>query len=338
VNRRDVVRTVFEGARPPYVPWQFAFTAGAREKLLDHLGPCDLEAAVGNHMAMFRRSTGSFTEIGAGIVRDIFGVEWDRTLDADIGFPANLVLPEPTLRDLALPDPLDPRFYLDWDSLAAARGDRFSVFSASFSLYERAWSLRGVENLMMDFLDHPAFVHDLLETLADFNIAQVQEAARYGIDAVYFGDDWGQQRGLLMGRRIWDEFIRPPVARMYRAAHDAGAFVMNHSCGDVDELFDDLVEIGLNCTNPFQPEVMDVDDLLPRYRGRLAFLGGLSTQRTLPYGSVDDVARESRHLLELGGEGGYIFAPAHAVQRDVSLENMLAFIDAAQDQLRPGGR
>ena len=72
---------------------------------------------------------------------------------------------------------------------------------------------------------------------------------------------------------------------MYAEVRAAGKFVMIHSCGDVDELFDDLVAIGLNCFNPFQPEVMDVCSLLPRYRGRLAFHGGLSTQRTLPFGT-----------------------------------------------------
>ena len=87
LNRRDVVRTVFEGGRPPYVPWQFAFTAGAREKLVAHCGTDDLEAAVGNHMLMLKRSTGMFTDLGCDMVQDAFGVVWDRTLDADIGFP-----------------------------------------------------------------------------------------------------------------------------------------------------------------------------------------------------------------------------------------------------------
>ncbi len=107
---------------------------------------------------------------------------------------------------------------------------------------------------------------------------------------------------------------------------------MIHSCGDVDELFDDLLAIGLNCFNPFQPEVMDVAELLPRYRGRLAFHGGLSTQRTLPFGTVEDVRRETRRLLELGRDGGYIFAPAHDVEGDVPLENMLAAIEVVQGQ------
>jgi len=100
----------------------------------------------------------------------------------------------------------------------------------------------------------------------------------------------------------------------------------------VDELFDDLIEIGVNCFNPFQPEVMDVTLLIQRYRGRLAFHGGLSTQRTLPYGSSDDVRGETEYLLELGGDGGYIFAPAHDVEGDVPLENMLAFIETVQQQ------
>jgi uroporphyrinogen decarboxylase len=135
-----------------------------------------------------------------------------------------------------------------------------------------------------------------------------------------------------MGPRLWREFILPQLKRMYGVVREAGKFVMIHSCGDVDELFDDLVAIGLSSFNPFQPEVMDVYSLLPRYRGRLAFHGGLSTQRTLPFGTVDDVRAEVRRLLALGGDGGYIFAPAHDVEGDVPLENMLAAIELVQNQ------
>jgi uroporphyrinogen decarboxylase len=135
-----------------------------------------------------------------------------------------------------------------------------------------------------------------------------------------------------MGPRTWHQFIYPVLKRMYGFVRDAGKYVMIHSCGDVDELFDDLIEIGLNCFNPFQPEVMDVSGLMERYRGRLAFHGGLSTQRTLPYGSPDDVRAETRALLARGRAGSYIFAPAHDVEGDVPLENMLAFIEVVQGQ------
>jgi uroporphyrinogen decarboxylase len=275
---------------------------------------------------------GFFDELGANRFRDVFGVIWDRTIDKDIGNVEGVVLPQPTLDGYEFPNPLDRRFFEQIPERIKQFGDRFRVFQIGFSLYERAWTLRGMTNLMMDFCDRPAFVHELFDAIVDYNIAQVEEALKYDIDAVYFGDDWGQQRGLQMGPQHWHEFIYPAVKRMYRVVRDAGKFVMIHSCGDVDELFDDLVGIGLNCFNPFQPEVMDVDSLLPQYRGRLAFHGGMSTQRTLPFGSMEDVRAETSRLLDLGADGGYIMAPAHDVEGDVPLENILAMIQTVQGQ------
>jgi uroporphyrinogen decarboxylase len=262
----------------------------------------------------------------------VFGVVWDRSIDKDIGDVKGQVLPEPTLKGYSFPDPLDARFFEDIPEQIDAYGDRFRVFQIGFSLYERAWTMRGWGNLMLDFYDHPEFVRDLLNAIADYNIAQVREALKYEIDAIYFGDDWGMQRGLQMGPAVWHEYIYPVLKRMYGVVCEAGKYVMIHSCGDVDELFDDLVEIGLNCFNPFQPEVMDVAALMEQYRGRLAFYGGMSTQRTLPYGSAQDVREETERLLELGREGGYVFSPAHDVEGDVPLENMLAFLEVIQAQ------
>ncbi len=333
MTRREVVRTVLQGKRPPHVPWSFSFTLEAREKLIAHYGHDDILSATGGHILGLGDDIGFFEDIGADCVRDLFGVVWDRSVDKDIGVVRGCALPLPTLRGYTFPDPLNPRFFADIDSRIARWGDRFRVYQIGFSLFERAWTLRGMENLLMDFHDHPAFVRVLLNSIADYNIAQLRGALRYDIDAVYFGDDWGQQRGLLMGPKLWKEFIRPVLARMYGAVREAGKFVMIHSCGDVDELFDDLVEIGLNCFNPFQPEVMDVAELIGRYRGRLSFYGGVSTQRTMPYGSPEDVRAEVNRLIGYGTEGGYILSPAHAVEGDVPLENILMLIDTAKKQI-----
>jgi uroporphyrinogen decarboxylase len=332
MEKREVVRLVIEGKRPPYVPWQFGFTKEAREALQQHYGAVDIEDAVENHFVRLGRDIGYMVDLGGDRVRDHFGVVWDRSVDKDIGIVQGQVLPEPTLAGYSFPDPRDPQFFGDIPGLLERYPDRFRVFAIGFSLYERAWTLRGLQSLLMDFHDHPRFVRDLLRAIADYNIAQIEEALKYDIDAVYFGDDWGQQHGLQMGAPLWREFIKPELKRMYAAVHEGGKYVMIHSCGDVDELFDELIEIGLDCFNPFQPEVMDVDALMRQYRGRLAFWGGLSLQRTLPYGSVDDVRRETRHLLELGAEGGLIVAPSHDVEGDVPLQNMLAFIDTVQQQ------
>ncbi len=345
MTKRDVVRAVLEHRAPPYVPWSFGFTKEAKAALAPHYfpggagvgSPEDGEAlfeAVGNHLLKLGSDIGFFEDEGPNLVRDVFGVVWDRSVDKDIGVVRGCVIPEPTLKGRVFPDPLDPRFFSDIPDKLSRHGDRFRVFQIGFSLWERAWTLRGAENLMMDFYDNPGFVRELLETIADYNIAQARKALSFDIDAVYFGDDWGAQRGLQMGPEHWRRFILPALKRMYGEVRSAGRFVMIHSCGDVDELFDDLISIGLSCFNPFQPEVMDVHDLMRRYRGRLVFHGGLSTQRLLPYGSPEDVRKESRRLIEEGRAGGYIFSPSHDVEGDVPLPNMLAFIETAKGQLK----
>lgn len=332
MTKREVIHTVLSGRKPPYVPWSMGFTKEAREKLQKHFGTDDLDRPLDNHLVKLGSDIGFFRDVGDNRVQDVFGVTWDRTVDKDIGNVEGCVLGSPTLDGYEFPDPLDARFFESIPGRIAASPDGFRVFQIGFSLYERAWTLRGMANLMMDFHDHPGFVRELFSRIADYNIAQVHKALEFDIDAVYFGDDWGQQQGLQMGPKLWREFIEPVLRRMYGVVRDAGKFVMIHSCGDVDELFDELISAGINCFNPFQPEVMDVCSLLPAYRGRLAFHGGLSTQKTLPFGTVDQVRAEVSRLLELGREGGYIFAPAHDVEGDVPLENMLAAIELVQQQ------
>lgn len=327
MDKRDVVKLAIEGRAVPYVPWHCGFTVPATEKLREHFGKDDIDAVIDNHFVKLGSDIGFFTQLDNNRFRDYFGVVWDRSVDKDIGVVEGCLLEEPTLAGYEFPDPTADLIFESVEEKIASHHDCFRVFKIGFSLYERAWTLRGMENLMMDFIAHPDFVHELLRAIADYNIAQIHKALQYDIDAVYFGDDWGQQSGLQMGPKLWGGFIRPQLERMYSIVKDSGKYVMIHSCGKVDELFDDLTAIGLDCFNPFQPEVMDTFALMKKYHGRLAFHGGLSTQRTLPGGTPDDVRKETARLLEAGKNGGYIFAPAHAVQKDVPLENMLAFIE-----------
>ena len=162
MDKREVVRLVLAGKPPPYVPWSMGFTKEAREKLLRHYGCDDLEVPLDNHLLRLGSDIGFFRELGDDRVQDVFGVVWDRHVDKDIGNVEGRVLAGPTLAGYAFPDPLDSRFFAAIPGRIARFPDRFRVFQIGFSLYERAWTLRGMEALLMDFYDHPEFVHDLL--------------------------------------------------------------------------------------------------------------------------------------------------------------------------------
>jgi uroporphyrinogen decarboxylase len=331
-NPRERVWQAIRHVQPDRVPWQFDVTVPTREKLKAHFGPCNLEDLLGNHLAKYRaRPPDALREIRPHFWRDEFGVIWNRTVDQDIGVVEDYQLKGRSLAGYRFPDPKDPRRYAGLPAFVAANQHRFRYVSISFSLFERAWTLRGMESLMVDMLEAPQFVEELLEAITAFQRGVLEEVLRHEIDAVMFGDDWGQQQGLLFGRRLWQRFIKPRIAELYGLVKRAGKAVIIHCCGKVQELFPELIELGLDVFNPFQPEVMDPLEMKNRFGRDLAFYGGVSVQRLLPFGTPQQIRDEVRRLIDAVGQGGgFIIAPSHAMPGDIPLENLLAFIETVR--------
>ncbi|MHB0997859.1 MAG: uroporphyrinogen decarboxylase family protein [Armatimonadota bacterium] len=316
------------------VPYTITFTTGAHQRLAEYFGDPDFDAKIGNHLARFsHRKMVKWTQVKPGYFQDEWGVVWNRTVDKDIGVVDNMVLPEPTVSDLKLPDPGVLGLAEAYPDFITVNQDRFRLASIGFALFERAWSLRGMGQILMDMIESPDFVHNLFDRITEVNMAHLDIALAQDVDCVYFGDDWGSQSGLIMGPALWREFIKPRVAKMYKRVRDADKYVAIHSCGDVKSILPDLVEIGLNIFNPFQPETMEVYETKRKYHGQLSFYGGISVQNLLPHGTPDDVRRETKRLLsELGKGGGFIASPSHDVPVDVPPENMAALIEVLQNQ------
>jgi len=334
MTRRERVTMALDHQQPDIVPYHITFTIPILEKVRDHYGVGDIDELIGNHLAILPAlAPDAWTEVEPNMWRDEFGVVWDRTIDKDIGTPANRCLPEPTLDRYTFPDPHDPRRYERHEQWCRDHAECFKFSEIGFSLFERAWTLRGMENLLMDMRLYPDFVEELLDRILDYNLAILRHALEFPFDGCRFGDDWGTQRGVMMGPELWRRFLKPRLAKQYALVHEHGRRVLIHCCGAVAELFDDLIEIGVDCFNPFQPEVMDVYEMKRRYGDRMTFFGGLSTQRTLPFESPDGIRSEVRRLMgECGRGGGYILAPAHDVPKDVPVDNVVALIETCREQ------
>ena len=333
MNKREVVIETLNFRPPPYVPWAWDMTVDCRKRLGEHLGCDDLDGFVESHFLSVAAGVARTAPAGDRHVRDVYGTVWDRTVDKDIGTPSDWPIKDPAdLDTYEWPDPSDPAWYEGIDRRLAGGEDRLRRYDIGFSLYERAWSMRGMTQLLMDMVDRPEFVERLMDMIVEHNLVQIHKALTYPIDMVHFGDDYGSQNGLIFGIEHWRHFIKPRLARMFAPVRDAGKYVSLHSCGCVDSLFDDLVEIGLNMFNPFQPEVMDIFALKEQYHGRLAFHGGMSIQETLPFGSQSEVQDLAGRLIVAGSGGGYVFAPSHTVPGDVSPQNLVAMMETLRAQ------
>lgn len=363
---RDLFRHALrhEDVRP--VPFSVKFTHEARARYAAHLGraAADFDPILDTGSCVVASHTNDgWREVRPGHFRDHFGVVWDKTQDATLGVATDPPLAGATFAGYRFPDPADCPVYAAIERNNARYPDRFHMLSLGFTLFERAWALTGMENLFTFFLTEPDFISDLLDRIADYQAEVIRLGARIGrsntsatpiapispitpiariaaptaptggLDAVHFGDDWGGQTTSLIRPELWREFVLPRFARLCAAAREAGLLVSHHSCGAVEPLLDDMVAAGVNVFDPFQPEAMDIWAVRERYRGRLAFWGGLSVQRTLPFGTPDDVRRETRRLLaEMAPGGGYILSPSHSLTADIPPENIAAFLDVAREQ------
>lgn len=332
MTRREFVIKALNHIETETIPYNVEFCIEELNKLIKHTGNPDFQNGIGNFMAA--AGAGTVREIKPGYFQDEFGVVWNRTKEKDIGVIESFIIDNPDCYTYKFP-PIDEKLIRGRiERLLAVKADKFSRFSIGFSLFERAWTLRGMENLLIDFIENPEFVHRLMRDITDYNLKHIEIACSYpGLDAVMFGDDWGQQKGLIMGPKLWREFIKPYLKQMYGYVKSKNKYILQHSCGDIEEIMPDVIECGLDCYQTFQPEIYDIKKIKKEYGGKLSFWGGISTQFILAHGTPEDVRRvcvETIRIMRKGG--GYIAAPTHSVPPDVPAENILAMLEVFQNQ------
>ncbi|HIJ65437.1 MAG TPA: hypothetical protein HPP77_05740 [Candidatus Hydrogenedentes bacterium] len=200
---------------------------------------------------------------------------------------------------------------------------------------------RGMQQVLVDIMTEDpvgvAIIDKRCDVLFD-KIARSLDAANGKVDIVCLGEDTANQQGPMFPPAVFDRFFRPRLQRFFDLAHDYGCKAMLHSCGDTGRLQERFIEMGLDVLDAMQPEPagMAPEEVKKRCAGRMALCGLISTQQTLPFGTVAACRAEARHRIDvIGRGGGYIFSPAHCIQPDTPLENVLAIYEEALG-LEPG--
>jgi uroporphyrinogen decarboxylase len=340
VTRKARVRSALRREPVDRLPVQTNYTAKMGRILAEHFGvPVEtLPHRLDNHLIRVDisyprpRSEDGATEF------DWWGAGWDTRTEGY--WHAFAPLKESLDLDrLAWPDPEAPGL-LDaaLRTVAAHGADSFIAPNLGMALFERAWSLRGFDAMLMDMIERTDWVEALLDRITATQVTLAKRFVAAGVDGGYFGDDYGAQRSMLFSPRLWRRLIKPRLAAMFAVFLDAGLPVILHSDGDIRAILPDLVEIGLTTLNPVQPEALEHAWLYREYGEKLSFYGGISTQDVLPTGNAEAVrAATVACARELAPEGtGLMLGPSHRMQSDIPPESVDAMLEAF-DAARVGG-
>lgn len=222
-----------------------------------------------------------------------------------------------------------------------AEDDQFAIIATPWLLFpfERAIGLMGMENFLPKMVGNPEFAIALLTRITDLCKSMMGHfLAELGsnVDMVKIGDDLGTQTGLMISPKMYRELLKPLHADYIKfIKENTNAKVFFHTDGDVFDLVDDFIEIGVDILNPIQTsagKMANLEALKKRYGDDLIFCGAIDTQNILPYGSPDQVRQEVRRVINtLGPGGGYMLASVHTIMDEVPPENILAIVDAVEE-------
>ena len=206
-----------------------------------------------------------------------------------------------------------------------------SAVFMEMTIFEKAWRIRGMENLLVDMMIRPEVAECLLENIASRMASLAKAYAQCGVDIIMLGDDVGAETSMILSPSLWRKMIKPQLSNVIDSARagNSKVLIFYHSDGKIEPIIPDLIEIGVDILNPIQPESIDIDWLKNEYGADLSFWGGIGVQTTMPFGSPEDVHKSVQSLIRRAGSGGgLLVAPSHVIEHDVPWQNIRAFIDA----------
>jgi len=351
----ELIRLALEHKGTPRVPFSLGFGVNlpARLELMKYLGHKNIEQTndylLGyddiRHLSIpYIGPPGRNLTLPSGETVDIWGVHRKPVTYAKDG-----VYDEISLYPLADVECMSDLDSYDWpspdwydysaipDILESINPDgKYAVMLGNGNIFETSWYMRGLEQIFMDVLIEPELIGSVFERVTTFWITYFERAlsaARGKIDLAFTADDIAGQNGLLVSPEIWKEQIKPWHKKMNARLHEYGVKIIYHTDGAAYSVIDGLIDMGIDAWEAVQLDAkgMDAKAIKEAAGNRLAFHGGISVQKLLPFGSQGEVREKVAELLKIfGSGGGYIAAPSHAVQAGTPPENIVAMLETVR--------
>ena len=245
--------------------------------------------------------------------------EWTHTLSVDEAI------------DYPFIDPNDSALYVPVKRDVEQYGEKRMVFCQTQGVFEGAFVLCGMENLLCEMVMQPEKVKKLFNKIAEWSCVYVDNTLDLGIDVPHISDDWGQNNALLFSPKMWWEFVYPYDAMIVERAKRRCEFVSLHSDGFIYDVLDGVVKMGIDVVHPIQVSAgMDPEKIKREFGDRLALYGTLDITHTLPSGTLAEIEREVKNRMDtLKPGGGFIFCSTHTIQPDTPLEKVEYAYDVA---------
>lgn len=355
MESRDRVQAALNHEKPDRCPMQVSFTPEFAARLREDMNLAgkgghnphgggntyQLERALGEDMLLTSVGWANSYYMDDEDYTDEWGVGWGiQKYETPYGTGSYTeIVSHPLADDRALdnyqpPDPQRPELYTASRDMVQHFKDQYWIVGVTVTtIFEAAWALRGLTQMMMDMALDPDTANRILDIPYHYHLTAAKKLVEIGVDMIWTGDDVGSQDRMLISPGMWRKYLKPRMAHFFSElkAINPDLKIAYHSDGNILPIIPELIEIGLDVLNPIQPASMDPALVKEKFGDNLCFWGSIDVQHTLPFGTPDDVRSEIKNRLQtIGREGGLIISPTHHVQLDTPLENFWAMIDTIQ--------
>jgi len=239
---------------------------------------------------------------------DVWGTVWHKELDGVMAFPQVHPLAEiESLRHYIWPDPEDERvcgrIYTQRDEFTG--GDAFLTGSHRETLWEKAYMLVGMENMMVYLHTEPEYAREIFHRVMDFNLAIAKHYLAVGVEFAGLGDDLGMQDRPIIHPELVEEFLVPEYRRLFQLYREHNVLISFHSCGYIEWMLDTFMSLGVDVLNPVQASANNLDTLRARTQGRMALQGAVSSDTIVTGPPAKIRAEVEARIRQLGQHGGY---------------------------------